>query len=380
MKLGHTIALTFCVLANPFQPLFAQNWAKTGSSQIGWGCVACSADGTHLVGGGSGVIYTSTNSGITWAPTISPSSVWQAAASSADGTKLAMVGGGSSGVLYTSTNSGATWANQTNAPVISYISIASSADGTKLETGGDNSFLYRSTNSGITWTTNDAPQGMWNSIASSADGQRWFAADGSGSIYASTNFGMTWVTNNVPQENWESIAASVDGKKLIAATGDTSIFTSTNGGKNWASNAIPSGYFVASSADGNTLVAAESREGVIYASTNSGNTWTSNGAPWISMLSFVSSADGTKMFAAGDYVYTWQNTPSPRLHLESSEAYCAVSWLVASTNFALQQNADSGLMNWTTLTNRPTLDLTNLQDEVYLSPKNRSCFYRLIAQ
>lgn len=380
MKPKHTIALILCALVNNFQPLFAQNWAATGSPQIGWGCVACSADGTHLVAGGSGVIYISTNSGATWNPTITPSSVWQSAASSADGTKLAVVGGGTLGVLYTSTNSGMTWVNQTNAPVIGYISIASSADGRRLEIAGNNSFIYSSTNSGITWMTNNAPQGTWNSIASSADGQKLAAANGNGSIYVSTNFGMTWATNNSPQEEWYSVAASADGNRLIAGAGAAGVFISTNGGKTWVSNSVPGEYLVASSADGTTLAAAESRDGATYTSTNSGNSWTSNSATWLTMLSLRSSADGTKLYAAGDYIYTLQSAPSPRLNLASSGAHRTLSWLVPSTNFVLQQNVDLGGANWTTLTNRPTLNLTNLQDEVSLSPTQTSCVYRLIAQ
>jgi hypothetical protein len=46
----------------------------------------------------------------------------------------------------------------------------------------------------------------------------------------------------------------------------------------------------------------------------------------------------------------------------------------------LQQNLDLTTTNWVTLINTPALNLTNLHDEVTLSPTNRSGFYRLIAQ
>jgi hypothetical protein len=48
--------------------------------------------------------------------------------------------------------------------------------------------------------------------------------------------------------------------------------------------------------------------------------------------------------------------------------------------FTLQQNSDLVTPNWMTLTNMPTLNLTNLQDEVTFSPTNSSSFFRLIAQ
>jgi hypothetical protein len=94
--------------------------------------VASSSDGTKLVAGGWGGIYTSTNSGATWTQTGAPSEEWFSIASSSDGTKLAAISAVYlSGSIYTSTNSGLTW-TQTSAPSVNWQSIASSSDGTKL--------------------------------------------------------------------------------------------------------------------------------------------------------------------------------------------------------------------------------------------------------
>jgi len=57
-----------------------------------------------------------------------------------------------------------------------------------------------------------------------------------------------------------------------------------------------------------------------------------------------------------------------------------LSWLVPSTNFVLQQKPDLTTTGWEILTNAPALNLTNLQDEVTLSPTNNSGFFRLISQ
>ncbi|HEU6448663.1 MAG TPA: hypothetical protein VFV23_09535 [Verrucomicrobiae bacterium] len=54
------------------------------------------------------------------------------------------------------------------------------------------------------------------------------------------------------------------------------------------------------------------------------------------------------------------------------------SWLIPSTNFVLQQSFD--LANWATLTNSPTLNFTDLNEELSLTPTNNSGFFRLIAQ
>ena len=52
-----------------------------------------------------------------------------------------------------------------------------------------------------------------------------------------------------------------------------------------------------------------------------------------------------------------------------------VSWIMPSTNFVMQQSSD--LQNWADMTNQPVLNLTNLQNEVLLSPPGSNVFYRL---
>jgi hypothetical protein len=79
-------------------------------------------------------------------------------------------------------------------------------------------------------------------------------------------------------------------------------------------------------------------------------------------------------------IWVGRITPSPQLNLQQTNGNLMFSWTVPSTNFVLQQNLDLNTANWTALTNTPVLNLTNLQDEVSLSPSNSSGFFRLIAQ
>ena len=65
---------------------------------------------------------------------------WQSIASSADGTKLAA--GAWNGFIYTSSDAGTTWTEQTAAGSRSWSSIAMSSDGTKLAAGAWNGFIY----------------------------------------------------------------------------------------------------------------------------------------------------------------------------------------------------------------------------------------------
>ena len=72
--------------------------------------------------------------------------------------------------------------------------------------------------------------------------------------------------------------------------------------------------------------------------------------------------------------------PSPHLNLAATNGGVACSWILPSTNFVLQQNADLTTANWAAVTNVPVLNLTNLQQQVSLTPSNNAGFYRLITQ
>ncbi len=250
--------------------------------------------------------------------TSAPSTNWNCVASSADGTKMVAVGSGPgyshlTGPIYTSANSGLSW-NLTSAPDEFWSSVASSADGTKLVAAAGYSGLYTSTNSGFTWALTSAPStNNWNCVASSADGTKWVAAAGYGGLYTSTNSGFTWTLTSAPStNNWNCVASSADGTKLVSGynSGDTGVYTSTNSGLTWTLRSPPGpiygGQSVASSADGSKLIAAGDDypyEGLIYTSTNSGITWTSNTAPGLYSQLVAISADGSKLVTAGYGVY-----------------------------------------------------------------------------
>jgi len=422
MKIFLQAATIFYGLFIAINPTFAQTWTQTSGSNSRWCSLACSADGTKLVAATQsyGLIYASTNLGSTWFLTGAATDYWTSVASSADGVKLVATAalianpafGGAHGVpIYTSTDSGTTWL-PTSAPSNQWSCVASSADGSKLvavaaynNSNTDYGLIFISTNSGASWNASSAPTNYWLSIASSADGTI-LVAGATGGIFISTNSGTAWVSNSISADYpsgalpvWVSVASSADGAILIGIrnlynSGDGNgprVYTSTNYGSTWTSNNLPDigTGFVASSADGSRLMASM---GHIYISTNSGATWMQNNIPgqmygWGSGC-VASSADGKKLFLAlgsDDFahpnsIYTCYSPPTPQLNLKPSDTNLAFSWLVPSTNFALQQNLDLTTTNWVTLTNTPTLNLTNLQDEIILSPSNSSGFFRLIAQ
>jgi photosystem II stability/assembly factor-like uncharacterized protein len=388
----------------------AQTWIGTSSPTNGWSSVACSADGKKLfacAGGGStfagnpSLIYASADGGLTWTPSYSPSNYWAAIASSADGTKLVAAAGSTTktGGIYTSMDGGLNWTSN-NVAARQWRSVASSADGAKLFGVTFSGQLYATIDSGTTWVSNAAPNGAW-AIACSADGTKLVAAPGSsgGYICTSTNSGASWSTNNsISSRRWWSVASSADGEILAAVDGSGGpfghIFISTNSGVAWFSNNVPllSWQNIAMSADGTTIIAAAWYSsgiptGPIYTSKNAGLTWASNSIPNLVWNGVACSADGNKLIAisAGTNtssigkgsVWISQITASPTLNICLTNSL-NLSWLIPSTNFILQQSTD--LASWADMTNVPVLSLTNMQNQVALTPTGSCSFYRLKTQ
>jgi hypothetical protein len=375
-------AIIFCAILMVVRYGFAQTWTHTSASTFAWS-IALSADGKNIMSVGSTEPVISTNQGVNWTPFAPAPLDFGSIASSADGTKL-VAARLFADHIYVSNDSGNTWM-PTSSLIQSWFTCTSSADGTKLVAAVFNGLIYTSTNSGTTWLTNNAPTNFWRSIASSADGCKLAATANSGKIYTSTNSGLTWTPTIAPSNSWQGIACSADGSYL-AAGGGGGIYLSTNSGYNWAPANIM-GQSVASSADGSKLIVAYNdslNHNHVYTSTNFGINWITNNLPDVEW-SVASSADGSELLVGGytaqnSGIWIYQATPSPQLNFAPADTNLALSWLVPSTNFVLQQNSDLTTANWVTLTNTPTLNLTNLQNQVMLSPSNSSGFFRLMSQ
>jgi len=375
---------------------FAQNWTQTSApTNASWIGIASSADGKIICAVNSdsaAEFILSTNSGVTWTNNSYQTSQlggYGSVASSADGTILiaSLYTNGFGNYFFVSTNSGNTWV-QTS--VSGSDAVASSSDGAKLAAASIASgFIYTSTNFGSTWQLSGASSNFWESLASSADGTK-LAAVAQNEIIISTNSGIAWTTNTSLSLGFvrlSSIASSADGGILAIAGGN--VYVSTNSGGSWILTPV-TGYSVASSADGKRLAVANDPlfggQTQIYISTNSGLNWTTNNVPF-SGSCVASSADGCKLIVGAPRpgtkqggIWIGQITPSPQLSIKPANGKLALSWIVPSTNFVLQQNSNLSAANWAMLSNSPTLNLTNLQDEISFSPSNGSGFFRLIAQ
>jgi photosystem II stability/assembly factor-like uncharacterized protein len=286
-------------------------------------------------------------------------------------------------VPYTSTNGGVTWNTNNSAFGNDWHYVASSADGMRLIAAGNVGRLALSIDGGSSWATSNVPVAAWSAVASAADGSKLVATISNGRIYTSTDAGLTWVSNNTPTFYWTSVASSADGTRLAAVWGGSSIFISTNSGSTWSSNNVGGDFIsVAFSADGTKFIAASTvgPNGKICTSTDGGATWTSNNVPNNIWRSVASSADGSRLVAAASGgIYASYSAASPQLSLATTGESLLLSWIVPSTNFMVEQNSDLSPGNWTPLTDSPTLNLTNLQQQLLVTPSNTQSFFRLKA-
>lgn len=390
------------LLASQFEAS-PSGWEQTSAPSQSWTSVAASANGSGLVAAANGPIYTSTDSGATWQQTSAPLTNWAAVASSADGTRLVAVVDG--GLIYSSTNAGGAWA-ATTAPNRQWKSIACSGDGTRLAAVYAQGFLdggiCLSTNSGSTWTLANAPSNGWYSVASSADGAKLAAmttdsltpAGPYGWIYVSTDAGKTWTRNNRVQ--WPtSLASSADGSRLVAAIGEQgftfsgSLWLSTDSGATWAEALTNAPIHVwsapATSEDGSHLAVGTGGifssliVGPVYTCTDSGLTWSPLDSPVQYWAALAMSADGGKVVAAAKDggIYTLQAAPNPSLSITASGGKAIISWTVPSTILELQENANLTSTNWIKVGTMPSLDFTNLHNQVTVPVTGNSAFYRL---
>jgi len=397
MKTIFGLVLALTVVA----PTSGQNWVLTSAPSTNWSCVASSADGSKLVAAvNGGLIYTSTNSGVAWMPSGAASNGWASVASSADGTRLVAASSfDGDGQIYCSVDSGSTW-EVSGLPQEDWTCVTSSADANTLEAAGG--VVYVSTNSGATsmlldWLSLPA-SATFPLVSSSADGDTVAVVE-TGSEDQDFEIVTTRTSRWVHGAHdpfflglCTSLALSADGKAMVACLNVTSqsgpaatncagiLFSASNWGAIQITNctSVSNWTSVATSADGIRLAAVAS-SGEIYTSTNGGMTWAPNLVTNASWSGVASSADGAKLVAVanGGGIYTWQTTPTPTLNIRRTGTDLQISWLIPSSRFVLQQSADLSSTNWTTVASAPILNLTNLQNQVTLSPPSHPTFYRL---
>ena len=373
---------------------FAHTWQQVNAPALGainYGpTMSMSAEGRIIcVIASTSRPYISTNSGKTWAVSTNtpPYGCYAGGiAVSAEGSKifasLATKTNGFQSWMFLSTNYGVTWALM-NLPGVSNglngYAVTCSADGEKLVAAAFGGPIYYSTNTGFNWNTSSAPNGNWTHLASSADGQRMVGAAEGDRIFLSTNSGATWVRGNLSAPPGTSVCVSSDGKWVGVAS--TNTFISSDLGAHWMTNKFGAAS-IACSADGTNWIAGGPQ---VYTSTDAGITWTTNLSSLTPVLTYAvaASADFCELVAVtgtGKEIWAGRVTPAPQLNIIRQNSTIGLSWLLPSTNFVLQQSSDISAINWTAVTNNPTLNFTNLQQKVTVPAPTTNTFFRLMAE
>ncbi|MBP6884397.1 MAG: peptidoglycan-binding protein [Candidatus Pacebacteria bacterium] len=150
-------------------------WSMIRSSYDGNRLVAIDAYSTSTTGTTGGYLYTSNDGGATWTKQLSfgPARNWTSISLSSDGMRVLALDQTTN--AYISTDGGVTFTSHP-IPIGSGVSGTSSADGMTLAVG--NNAISISTDGGITWSLESIPGvHSWLSISSSADGTKFIAGD-----------------------------------------------------------------------------------------------------------------------------------------------------------------------------------------------------------
>jgi hypothetical protein len=214
----------------------------------------------------------------------------------------------SSGVIFISTDYGITWTSQINGLPTSqnaWSPIACNESMTKLITGANAQAWNNSGSSGIftgyisttSWTSqqNGLPTLCAFTKLSMSNNGKYIAVaaysnsiiiNSLGGIWISLDYGQTWLQSDAGNLSWNAIGCDNTGQYLVAAVNGGSIYTSSNYGLNWtiqsASSGLPTtanwdSISFSSNSDPNStsqFVYASIYDGYIYFSEDRGLTWT----------------------------------------------------------------------------------------------------------
>lgn len=195
------------------------SWSATGGSKA-WMGVCGSSDGTIWYAAvNAGKVWKSVDSGTTFSELASSPArfAWARLACSADGSIILGTGNGSGQETYLSTNSGTSWA-QTG--TVKYgVDVCMSDNGTYQFIASRNGYVYVSNNSGATWSQVLSGSIGWRSVSCSSTGQYVLATYNTSTAYASIDYGVTWSAITIDGASTAIVtasAASASGMRLYA--------------------------------------------------------------------------------------------------------------------------------------------------------------------
>lgn len=370
-------------------------------------------------------INATTNAGTNWIQYATPflaTNDFCSIASSCNGVNLLAT---TQGGLAFSHDSGSTWTTWNTSNICNWYSPASSEDGKVMAAVGSmcetlsghaDSLIYVSTNAGLAWTQSPAPNRIWRTLVISSDGSTllagglplftWVPDPIPGPLYLSTNSGTSWRELDV-SDSWSCVAVSASGQTLVAAGDDWAngndglVWTSRDHGETWGAAALSPNVWgqVAISTDG-SILAARTSAGLTFVSRDFGVTWAPVNSPAVDynpptgIYGSPASIPNSTLSGNNPNLYTvisgqiWRLdltaptvlfTPAsePALSIGQRGTKEVLSWLVPSQPFALQETISLIAPIWLDVTNQPSFNLSNLNNEVVVPAPSSVGFFRL---
>lgn len=301
VRLAYTGLSGWQLLQNSNQLVLGDNlvaasgpWTQllTNHTAVPWETIICSPDGTHVAAGArvSPGLITSENAGASWNfdGTTLVANNDNALCQSADGSTIISAWTGGLGfTVLTNYGSNLAYNLLTNNTI-----LVAGATNLSHVVGVGNGFIFTTVPPWTNWVTSLAPSNNWSGLAMSADGSHCVATVNSGGIYTSTDFGTNWTLTPAPSSNaWVCVASSANGNQLVAGLSGTNLmYESANAGISWnqlSATNLPSIVSLACSADGTHLIAGNLSSTVPYISVDSGLTWAPANIPqhdnWIAV-------------------------------------------------------------------------------------------------
>jgi hypothetical protein len=302
------------------------------------------------------------------------------------------------GFLY----NGSTWTTLDYPPGV-YQTSAQGISGTHIvgyysqTTNTTHGFLY----DGSTWTTLDAPLGVLGTFPSGI----WetnivgYYLDRSDAAHGFLYDGSTWTTLDHPQA-FGTYAQGISGTNIVGSYFDTHGYTRGffYNGSTWTTLDMPSADITLPQGISGTNIVGTFQgcypycmsvpfpsQGFIY----DGSSWTLLNDPLDppSCCGFsgtaatgISGPNVVGYYSSTNMYRSFLATPIPQLAITLSGTHVELSWPALSQEYVLQQNLVFSSPNWFDITNQPTLNVTDLRNELALPSVSGSAFYRLKQQ
>jgi hypothetical protein len=213
---------------------------------------------------------------------------------------------------------------------------------------------------------------IFNAEDPKANNLKSFPESGPHGYHGSIFYAKNWRIPTVSKTRKVHVMASADNRFIVMAVEDAGlIYCTHNSGMSWSIIRKPGQYWfrLSYSPQNNTGFFALA---TVFASTNLEENQTVGNENWYCVSSEPS---GNKLALIGG-----GQKPAPVLSIVYLSNQVILSWPGSFTNFVAQENFDLSTTNWVALTNTPTLNSDNRQNEVIFSETNNNGFFRLIAQ